>query len=85
MAQQRGRDVAAAGEHDSLGSLSGSLRGLLRLLQEADAAPTSQALSAVNDRRQALAELLVRDQALEGELPALNSTLKGAGMEEIAP
>jgi photosystem II stability/assembly factor-like uncharacterized protein len=76
---------AAAGEHDSLGSLAGSLRGLLRLLQEADASPTSQAVSAITDRRQALAELMVRYHALEGELPALNGTLKGAGLEEIAP
>jgi hypothetical protein len=62
-------EVAAPGEHDSFGSVAGSLRSLLRLLQESDAAPTSQAVSAVTDRRAALAELMTRYHALQQELP----------------
>jgi hypothetical protein len=75
----------AAGAPDSLSSISGSLNSLMNMLQEADAAPTSQLIAAVTERRQALRALLDKWESLRTrELAALNSVLKAANLPEIA-
>jgi hypothetical protein len=56
---------AAAPDHETLNSLTQSLRAVLRLLQQSDAAPTTQLAAAVEDRRHAVAEILERSQAFE--------------------
>ncbi|HSY49367.1 MAG TPA: glycoside hydrolase [Thermoanaerobaculia bacterium] len=56
---------AAAPDHETLNSLTQSLRAVLRILQQADAAPTTQLAAAVEDRRHAVAEILGRSQAFE--------------------
>jgi hypothetical protein len=45
---------------DTFASLNGALAGLLRTLQGADAAPTTQAVAAAADRHKALAALQQR-------------------------
>ncbi len=59
---------SAAPDHETLSSLTQSLRALLRVLQADDSAPTTQLAAAVEDRRHAVAELLGRVQAFETEV-----------------
>jgi len=56
---------SAAPDRETLSSLTQSLRALLRVLQQDDAAPTTQLAAAVEDRRHAVAEILGRVQAFE--------------------
>jgi photosystem II stability/assembly factor-like uncharacterized protein len=75
---------APAGGPDTLASVQAALTGLLRLLQGADAAPTSQAASAAEDRRKAKTELMARWRALrEQDLRTLNAQLRQAGLTEV--
>jgi len=75
----------AAGGADTLAGIGGSLTSLVPILQGADAAPTTQVLSAVTERRAALATLLGRWKALSTtELAALNAALIQAGQPAIA-
>jgi hypothetical protein len=55
----RGRGAPASGP-DSLTSVSAALSTLLRQIEAADAAPTTQAAAAVADRRKALSALLAQ-------------------------
>jgi hypothetical protein len=74
---------AGAGQ-DTLAGISGSLSSLMGLLQGADAAPTSQALAAVTERRQALSTLRVKWNALKTQdLTNLNAQLKAANLPAI--
>ena len=78
-----GRGGVAAGP-ETLSSAGGSLTTLLRLLEGADAAPTTQLAVAVADRRAALAKLMGQWTALKGaELAALNARLKQANLPEV--
>jgi len=80
-----GRGAIAAGP-ETLGSATGSLASLIRLLEAADVAPTTQLAAAVADRRAALARVMARWTALKGaELAALNAQLKGANLAEVKP
>jgi photosystem II stability/assembly factor-like uncharacterized protein len=79
-----GRGTAESGP-DTLSSIGGSLTTLMTALQGADVAPPTQLVTAVAERRQALARLLVRWTALKGpELAALNAKLKAANQSPIA-
>jgi len=74
----------AGGGQDTLAGISGSLSSLMGLLQGADAAPTSQALAAVTERRQALSNLMAKWNALKTQdMPNLNSQLKAANLPAI--
>jgi hypothetical protein len=74
----------AGGGQDTLAGISGSLSSLMGLLQGADAAPTSQAVAAVTDRRQALSNLLATWNALKTQdLVNLNAQLKAANLPAI--
>ena len=80
----RGMRFAAPGGPDTLASVRGALSMLLGVMQGADVAPTTQAVAAANDRRQALATLLDRWRALKDhDLVSLNAQLKQAGLQEI--
>ncbi len=74
----------AAPGPDTLNSVNGTLTALLQGLQEADAAPTTQMTAALADRRQALAQLLARWDALKRQdLPGLNGKLRSANLPEL--
>jgi photosystem II stability/assembly factor-like uncharacterized protein len=76
---------AAAPDHETLSSLTQSLRATLRLLQEADAAPTTQLAAAVEDRRQAVAEILGRAQTFETAATAAKLPEAAKGSSAIKP
>ena len=72
------------GGPDTLASVQAALSGLLRLLQGADVAPTTQAVAAAADRRKALASLLDKWRALrDHDLASLNAQLKQASLGEM--
>jgi hypothetical protein len=74
----------AGGGGDTLAGIGGSLTSLMGLMQAADAAPTSQVLTAVGERQKALAVLMDRWKALKTQdLAALNAQLKTAGLPVI--
>jgi predicted amidophosphoribosyltransferase len=67
-----------------LAGISGSLSSLMGLLQGADAGPTSQALAAVTERRQALSDLMGKWKVLKAQdLANLNAQLKAANLPAI--
>jgi hypothetical protein len=69
---------------DTITSVNASLGVLMRLIQEADVAPTTQAVAASADRRKAMASLLQRWAAMKSQdLAALNAQLKQAGLSEL--
>jgi len=71
-------------ETNTLAAIGGSLTSLMSTLQGADATPTSQVVAAVGERREALADLLAKWNALRTtELAALNAQLRRAGLGEI--
>ncbi len=71
-------------ENDTLASVGGALAQLMRAIEEADDAPTSQAAAAVADRRASLAKLTLRWNALKTEdLAKLNAQLKAASLPEV--
>jgi hypothetical protein len=56
----------------------------MRLIQEADVAPTTQAVAASADRRKAMASLLQRWATMKSQdLVTLNTQLKQAGLSEL--
>jgi hypothetical protein len=74
----------APGGPDTLGSVAGTLNQLISLLQAADAEPTTQAVAAIAERREALRVLLAKSNALRTkDLSTLNAALKAAGLPEI--
>jgi photosystem II stability/assembly factor-like uncharacterized protein len=84
LAGGQGRGPGAGNDSTSLGGMRARLTALLGVLQEADAAPTSQAVSAVDELKQQIPPLLQRWQAIQSQdVPALNQRLKNAGLPEI--
>jgi photosystem II stability/assembly factor-like uncharacterized protein len=78
-----GRGAVAAGP-DTLSSVTGSLTQLMRLLESADVAPSTQAVAAAADRRAALAKLIERWNALKSrDLAELNTRLKQANLPAV--
>jgi photosystem II stability/assembly factor-like uncharacterized protein len=76
---------SAAPDHETLSSLTQSLRAMLRVLQEDDAAPTTQVIAAVEDRRHAVAEILTRSQAFETAVKAAKVPDAPKGSSAIKP
>jgi hypothetical protein len=77
-----GRGAAPAA--DTLNLVNGQLGALMQTLQEADVTPTTAEISAVTDRRQALAKLMARWRDLTSrDRPALNVQLKQANLPEV--
>ena len=68
----RGGRGAAAGGPDTLNSVRAALSNLLRLLQEADVAPTTQEAAAVAGRHKAFTALQQRWTALQREISQAN-------------
>ena len=79
----RGRGGAAAAQ-PSFRSIEGDLTTVLDLLEEADAAPTTQALAAAARVERDFASIMARwDTARTTELTALNAKLRSAGLEPV--
>jgi hypothetical protein len=75
---------AGGGGQDSLAGIGSSLSSLMGLMQGADAAPTSQVVAAVTERRQALANLMAKWNTFKTqELANLNAQLKAANLPPI--
>jgi photosystem II stability/assembly factor-like uncharacterized protein len=83
----RGRRGAPVEEREpSLGRVGGELGGLLALLEEADAAPTTQAVAAVGEADRALAGLLAKwEEMRTRDLAALNEQLRKAKLPAVGP
>ena len=72
------------GRGDStLSGVMAELTGLLETLQGADAAPTTQAVTAVSQVQAALKDLAARWDGLGGDVKALNQQLRQAGLAEL--
>ncbi len=80
-----GGRFGASGGADTLASVRGALSSLLGLLQQADVSPTTQTVAAVAGRRNAMASLLTRWNAVRTQdVPALNTQLRQANLPEVA-
>jgi photosystem II stability/assembly factor-like uncharacterized protein len=78
-----GRGGVSAGP-ETLSSAGASLSALIRMLEAADVAPTTQLTAAVADRRAAVRAVMARWRALKNtDLPALNAKLKQAGVAAV--
>jgi photosystem II stability/assembly factor-like uncharacterized protein len=74
----------AAGPAESLSRLNGELATLYAIVQDVDAAPTTQTLAAIAEKQAALAAVLARWNTLRtSDLAALNARLHAAGLAEI--
>jgi photosystem II stability/assembly factor-like uncharacterized protein len=69
---------------ETLSSAAGSLTTLMRLLEGADVAPTTQLAASITERRRQVATLMQRWNALKTtELMAVNAQLKQAKLPEV--
>jgi photosystem II stability/assembly factor-like uncharacterized protein len=81
----RGMRGRAGPREASLTAVNGELGTLLRILQGADATPTTQAVAGVEEVRQGLEKLLGRWEELKGkEVKALNERLRKAGLSGLS-
>jgi cyclophilin family peptidyl-prolyl cis-trans isomerase/photosystem II stability/assembly factor-like uncharacterized protein len=81
---QRGGPAAPAAPPDTLWAVSTLLAGQMNSMQAADVAPTSATLTAVRSAQAAASQVMARWNALRMvDLPALNATLKAAGLPAV--
>ena len=79
-----GRGAIEAGP-ETLGTAPGSLTTLMRQLEAAEAAPTTQLTAAIADRRAEISKLMARWTALKTTgLTAVNAQLKQANLTPLA-
>lgn len=79
-----GRRGRGAPQTESLASVRGSLLTLMGILQEADVAPTSQAVTTIAETEKKVPTALQTWQNfLQQEVPALNQQLKTANLPEV--
>ncbi|HYY97349.1 MAG TPA: hypothetical protein VE642_02100, partial [Pyrinomonadaceae bacterium] len=70
----------------NLTQLHASLSTLLDVLQQSDAAPTTQAVAASAESQRQLRELLAAWRQLKGrDVEAVNAQLRAAGLPPLAP
>lgn len=81
-----GRAGAGAGAERNLMRLNGELAGLLELVEDADATPTTQAVTGAAELQRALAEQLGRWKELRSrDVAALNTQLRQANLPPLTP
>jgi photosystem II stability/assembly factor-like uncharacterized protein len=81
-----GRGSAPAAPPDSLAGVSAGLAGVMNLLQGADVRPTTVQLQAIAAARAAASTAMTRWNAVNTvDIPALNATLKAAGLPPVTP
>jgi photosystem II stability/assembly factor-like uncharacterized protein len=69
---------------DTLNSINSALRSLMHTLQDADVAPTTQAVEAVSERQRQFTDVMQRWSALKGQdLANLNVQLKQANLPAV--
>jgi photosystem II stability/assembly factor-like uncharacterized protein len=86
VARRRGERPGGGGGQMSLARLAEGMHRLLDVLQEADAAPTTQAVTACAEAQKMLRDLLARHNELTGaEIKALNERLREAGLRPLMP
>jgi len=74
----------AGGGQDTLAAVGSSMNSLINLLQGAEGEPTSQALAAISERKQAFATLMGKWNAFKTQdVTAINAQLKTAGLPPI--
>ena len=79
-----GRGGAAEGP-ETLSGISGSLNQLMTMLQGADVTPTTQLVTAVGERKAALAKLMTQWNQVKGpDLASVNAKLKEANQAPIS-
>jgi photosystem II stability/assembly factor-like uncharacterized protein len=79
-----GFDKKTQAIEENAGGIGGALRTLMRLVQNADVTPTTQAVAAAADRRAALAKLMQSWTALKTmDLASLNAQLKLADLPVV--
>jgi len=77
-------EIAAPMAQDSLWAVSALLGGQMNAMQAADVAPTANTLAAVTAALSAADAMMGRWTSLKSvDLPALNATLKAAGLPPI--
>ena len=82
---QRGAAAAPAPPPDSLWAVGSLMGGLMNSMQAADVAPTGATFASVTSARTTAAGVMARWNALKTvDLPALNATLKAAGLSPLA-
>jgi photosystem II stability/assembly factor-like uncharacterized protein len=80
-----GRGGGGAPPSESFGSMQGELGGPFGILQGADGTPTTQVVTAANDRLRTFASLRAKwDAIVKTDVPALNAKLKAAGAEPVS-
>jgi photosystem II stability/assembly factor-like uncharacterized protein len=73
-----------AGSAENLSGVNGKLAAVYAIIEGSDAAPTTQAATAVTDLQDSLAKVLTRwDEVRTRSLPATNAELKKAGLPTI--
>ena len=77
------RKAASLEAGDALAGVAGGAGTLIRSLQAADVAPTTQLAAAAADRHRSAAAVLDRWRALAADLDALNAQLRQAKLPEI--
>jgi photosystem II stability/assembly factor-like uncharacterized protein len=71
---------------ESFGLIQAALSGPFASLQEADATPTTQLVTAAGDRLKTFAALKARwDVIVKTDVPALNAKLRSAGAQPVTP
>jgi hypothetical protein len=79
--RRRGRRGGATQGAMTLSRLESELLALMQLVEEADAAPTSQLAATHEDLQDSLADLLARWKLLKSkDVPAVNTQLKAANL-----
>jgi hypothetical protein len=77
-------EIAAPAAPDSLWAVSALLAGQMNAMQAADVAPTANTLAAVTTALNAADSVMARCASMKSvDLPALNATLKAAGLPAI--
>ena len=80
------RRRGSAADADTLSSVRSSLLSLMGILQEVDAAPTTQTVAAVAERTKAVAPVIQNWNRFETqELPSINAQLRAANLPELKP
>jgi hypothetical protein len=79
----RGAAMVAGAQLKTFSQLQGDYAALFTILEEADLAPTTQAVSALQATEQAARQTTAVWTGLQKELPILNTQLKTAGLEPL--
>ena len=76
---------AAAPAGETLASVGGQFLGIMNVFQGADASPTTQAVTAANDKLKSYATIIAKwAKVMKTDIPALNIKLHAAGIDPVS-